>query len=429
MTERAARFVVALGLAALPAVSPAVAQSVPPTPPVVEELTFDEAVQRALDRNPSVGEAAQEILKAEALLDRARSVFLPNVYGAVGTTILDDARGFGDSIVTPKTQTAFAGTVSYSFLDAARWANKAAVGDTVTTAKAAAAETRQHVAVTAAQAYLAVIAAERQSEITQRTLATAQALEDYAKARLDVGQGSRLNHVRAVQERASAQGLAQLAELAVCQAREALGVAVFAPGPVGAKGEPRLPPARVPGDDTWMDARPDVQVRSSELQSRERVAGDAWKTWLPTVEGSFTPRYVTPAGLFEPSKTWRAIFQLEVPLFDRTLSGDKAFKVAERDAARLRLDALRVEARSELRNAQEAVGRIEGIVLSAREAAEASGEALRISEIAYRAGATTNFELVQAQQAARTGEILAAVAEDRLRQARLDLLVALGQFP
>ena len=38
-------------------------------------------------------------------------------------------------------------------------------------------------------------------------------------------------------------------------------------------------------------------------------------------------------------------------------------------------------------------------------------------------------EVVQAQQTARNSELLAALAEDRLRQARLDLRVALGQFP
>ena len=36
---------------------------------------------------------------------------------------------------------------------------------------------------------------------------------------------------------------------------------------------------------------------------------------------------------------------------------------------------------------------------------------------------------VQAQQTARNAEVQAALAEDRLRQARLDLLVALGRFP
>ena len=66
---------------------------------------------------------------------------------------------------------------------------------------------------------------------------------------------------------------------------------------------------------------------------------------------------------------------------------------------------------------------------ASRQAAENALEALRITEIAYRAGATTNIEVVQAQQTARNAELAAALAEDRLRQARLDLLVALGQFP
>ena len=66
---------------------------------------------------------------------------------------------------------------------------------------------------------------------------------------------------------------------------------------------------------------------------------------------------------------------------------------------------------------------------SSREAAESAREALRITEIAYKAGATTNVEVVQAQQTARNAEVVAALAEDRLRQARLDLLVAVGKFP
>jgi outer membrane protein TolC len=68
-------------------------------------------------------------------------------------------------------------------------------------------------------------------------------------------------------------------------------------------------------------------------------------------------------------------------------------------------------------------------VAAGRESAANALEALRITEIAYKAGATTNIEVVQAQQTARNSELAAALAEDRLRQARVDLLVALGQFP
>jgi outer membrane protein len=397
--------------------------------PVLEQVTFDEAVSRAVARNPSVGEAAQAILRAEALLSEARSVFLPLAYGNVGTAILDGARGFDGNVVQPRTQTAFSATASYPVLAASRWAFRNQAADRVETARVAARETRLQVALSAAQAYLAVIAAERQLEIVRRNRDTAKALEDYARTRLEAGQGSRLNHVRAVQQRASAEGLVELAALLVRRGQEALGVAVFAPGPLGARGEPVLAAAVLPADDSWLAQRPDVQLRASELAGAERVASDAWKRWLPNVTASFTPRYVTPAGLFEPSSSWRAFFSLEVPIFDGTLQPRKRASVADREAARLRLAARESEARAEVRIAREAVKRTERIVAAIGEARDSAREALRITEVAYRAGATTNIEVVQAQQTARTAEIEAAVAEDRLRQARLDLLVALGQFP
>ena len=396
---------------------------------VLEQLTFEEAVVRATSRNPSIGEAAQAILRAEALLSEARSVFLPLAYGNVGTAVLDAARGFDGSVVQPKTQTAFSATASYPVLAASRWAAKNQAADRVGTARAGAEETRRRVAVSAAQAYLAVIAAERQRDIAARNRDTAKALEDYARTRYEAGQGSRLNHVRSVQQLASAEGLVELALLLLRRAQEALGVAVFAPGPVGAKGEPALPAALLPADDAWLQRRPDVRLFTAQLEAADRVVSDAWKNWLPTATASFTPRYVTPAGLFEPEKSWRAFFQLEVPIFDGTLRPQKRVNIAEREIAKLRLDALTSEARSELRVAQEAVKRTERIVATIGQAADNAREALRITEIAYRAGATTNIEVVQAQQTARNAEIEAAVAEDRLRQARLDLLVALGQFP
>jgi outer membrane protein TolC len=430
MTRRVVPF--GLALAALGSGSPVSGQdpaSADARPPVVERLTFDEAVARATSRNPGVAEAAQAILRAEALLAQARSVFLPLAYGNVSTTVLDAARGFSGNVVQPRVQTAFSATASYQVLAASGWAAKNQAADRAAIARVSAEETRRNVAISAAQAYLAVIAAERQVDITLRNRDTARALQEYARARLEAGQGSRLNHVRSVQQLASAEGLRQLAELAVSRAQEALGVVVFASGPVGAKGAPVFPEAPPPADDSWLAARPDVRLLTAELGAADRVVSDAWKNWLPTVTASFTPRYVTPAGLFEPSKTWRASFSLDVPIFDATLRPDKRVRVADREAARLRLDALTLEARSEVRIAREAVRSNEGIVASTREAAENAGEALRITEIAYRAGATTNIEVVQAQQDARNGEIAAAVAEDRLRQARLDLLVALGRFP
>jgi outer membrane protein TolC len=396
----------------------------------MERVSFEEAVARAIDHHPSVAEAAQAILRAQGFLDEARTVYRPLVAGFAGETILDAARGFSGNITQPKNQAVFNATASYALLDLSRWANVKQAGDQVGVARMSAQQVRRDVALSAAQSYLAVIAAERQVEIAERNRETALALADYARTRLEAGQGSRLNHVRASQELATAEGLVQLAELAVRRAQEALGVAIFVDAPVDARGDADIPLAAPPSDDeSWLGQRPDVRLFTAQAQAAERVVRDTWKNWLPTAGFAFTPQYVSPKGFFEPAGTWRAVFALRVPLYDSTLWSTRRIATADSETARLRLLAVRVEARSELRTAQESVRRIEQIVTASREAAANADEALRITQIAYRAGATTNIEVVQAQQTARNTEIAQAVAEDRLRQARLDLLVALGQFP
>jgi outer membrane protein len=420
---------VALGAAAVAAAQTPAVPTPTPAPAAFERVTFREAVNRAIEHHPTVAEAAQAILRAQALLDQSKSVFRPTLYGDVGVVVLDAARGFNGFQTVPRTQTTYNATLSYPFLDAAGWAAKNAAADQVTISRISAEETRREVAVTAAQAYLAVIAAERQREIALRNLETSRALEDYAKARLDAGKGSRLNHVRSTQERAAAELQLELAELMVRQSQEALGVAVFADKPLDANGDPDLKPAAPPTDDAWLMERPDVRLSSAQVQASERVANDAWKSWLPTGNFLFTPQYVNPRGGFEPAKTWRALFQLQIPIYDSTLGPEKRVKVADFETARFRFDAVKLEARAEVRLAQETVTRREQMVVSSRVASESGAEALRISQIAYEAGATSNIEVVQAQQSARNAEIVLAVSEDRLRQSRLDLLVALGQFP
>jgi len=356
-------------------------------------------------------------------------VFRPTAYGNVGVVMLDAARGFEGFQTVPRTQTTWSGTIAYPILDAVGWASKNAAADQVQIAKISAEETRRQVAVTAAQAYLAVIAAQRQVQIAIRNLDTAGALEDYAKARLDAGKGSRLNHVRSTQERGTAELQLELAELLVRQAQEALGVAVFADAPLDANGDPHLEPAPPPTSDAWLMQRPDVRLFSAQVDASQRVAHDAWRAWLPSASVGFTPQYVNPKGGFEPAKTWSATFQLQLPIYDSTIAPARRAKFADFETSRYRFDQVKVEARAEQRLAQETVTRREQMVVSSRVSSEAAAEALRISQIAYEAGATSNIEVVQAQQAARNTEIALAVAEDRLRQARLDLLVSLGLFP
>jgi outer membrane protein TolC len=56
-------------------------------------------------------------------------------------------------------------------------------------------------------------------------------------------------------------------------------------------------------------------------------------------------------------------------------------------------------------------------------------EALDLASQAYRAGATSNLEVIDAERRARDADTAAVIADDNARQARLDLLAAAGQFP
>jgi outer membrane protein TolC len=119
-----------------------------------------------------------------------------------------------------------------------------------------------------------------------------------------------------------------------------------------------------------------------------------------------------------------------VPLFD---AGQRRGQARERGALvdvirAARLNAER-QAGSEIRTAREAVAATERALQYARVAAEQANEVLRITDVAFREGATTNIEVVDAQRRARDAETAAAIAEDAVRRARLELLVATGRFP
>lgn len=410
--------------------APAAAQT--PGGPV-RAMTFDEAIARAVEQNPDVAIARNAIQRAEALLQQAQTIFRPTVSGSVTTSVLDSERSFGDQVTQPRTQSVIAGSVAYPILAPSRWAQSGQAADQVAVAELSVVDRARAVAVATAQAYLAVIAQKRLVETNERALETARAHLAYADARLEAGAGSRLNALRAGQEVATSEALLELARLGVRRAQEALGVLVAADAPIDAAGEPALEvPAgtAIAGDGTWVMGRTDVQLSLALQRAAQRVVDDSWKDWLPNGTVGLEPSYVTPSGLFQPSRSMRAVVQFSVPIYD---GGVRKATAAQRQAALdltgLQLTDLQLQARSELRSAQAAVDITARALEHARLAARNAAEVLRITDVAFRTGATTNLEVIDAQRRARDADTAVAQAEDRVRQARLDLLVALGRFP
>ena len=96
-----------MALLACPALSGA-----QPVAPVMERVTFDEAIARALAKNPTVAQAATAIVRAEGFLQQARAATRPIVNAGLATTVLDKGLGFNDQIVQPRTQTLLSANAS-----------------------------------------------------------------------------------------------------------------------------------------------------------------------------------------------------------------------------------------------------------------------------------------------------------------------------
>jgi outer membrane protein TolC len=410
--------------------SPLAAQTPAPT---MERLTLDEAVRRALERNPTVAQASQAILRAEGLLQQARAATLPNVNALFSNSTLDSGRSFDGTVVQPRSQSTISASLSVPVLAASRWAAASQARDQIQIANLSTADVGRQIAVATAQAYLGIIAQRRQVEVNARARDAAQAHLEYAQRRLESGAGTRLNELRAAQEVSTDRARLENAELAVRRAQEALGVLVAGDGPVDAAVEPtfEVPATADPSDEAaWVAARTDLRLSSAIERALERVWRDSRKDYFPVATASFDPQAQTPSSVFTASGGWRFTISVAQPIFDGgQRKGLRQFRQSAHEASKLALASAQIQARSEVRLAEETVRSAERALALLRVAAEQADDVLVITNTAFEAGATTNLEVIDAQRSARDAESAVAIAEDAVRRARLDLLAALGHFP
>lgn len=397
--------------------------------PAVLRVEFDEAVRIALEKNPTVAQAGTNIGRAEALLRQAQAGLYPSAGASFANVTLDSARGFNDLVTQPQNQSSLNLNASYTFLQFAHWAAITQSKDQVDVAKFSAADVRRAIAVSTAEAYLSVIAAHRQVDVDERALTAARAHLDYAQRRLDAGAGSLVNQLRAAVEVSTDEARLEVVQFAVRRAQEALGVLLVANGPVDVGAEPVFD---VPAGAADLDTshRTDVQLEAANLRAAERVRADSKKDWFPIGSVSFDPQFLGPAGLFQPSKTWRLTVLVTQPIYD---GGLRRAVARERDvaieSAKLSVASVDVQAKSEIRVAQESIQSFERASERSRLAAQQANEVLRITTTAFEVGATTNLEVIDAQRSARDADSASTLADDVVRRARLDLLVAMGRFP
>lgn len=406
------------------------------TPSSAEErnllkVSFADAVERAMARSASAELAASEVRRSEALVEQARATWLPTLSANATYTRLDADRVLGDRVIAGANSISANLALTVPLVAPKAWVATARAKENRTVASLSLADARRQAGIVAARAYLTVIAQRRVLESSVQAQDTARAHEEFATTRLRGGVGNRLDAVRAAEERANTESRVQNQKLALTRAQEALGILLGENAPVDA-GDAALqaPPTLAAALGEAEATRSDVTASRVRLEGARKAVRDSYADYLPVLTGAAQPFYQNPSSLTLPTTGWQAQLLLSIPIYD---GGFRYGAKHERDAlyeqAQSRFDAALRQARSEVRVAFEAVQRADEALLKSREAASLAREALQLSQLAYRAGATSNLEVIDAERRARDADTEAAVAEDGSRQARLDLLAAAGRFP
>jgi outer membrane protein TolC len=365
-------------------------------------------------------------------MEEVRAASLPTLTGLGTYTRLDHDRISAGEIILPKSALNLNVTLDAPLIHPKGWAEWGQAGDQVDVAVAGEADVRRTIAVSAARAYLTIITQKRLLETARIARDNAKSHYEFTHAQRVGGVGNQLDEARAAQELTTDEVTLQNQHVALLKAREALGVLVAAPAPVDTadEGVPTQMPSLNDAMNAASQVRADVVARRRAAKAEERTVHDAWTDYMPYLDLIAFPFYQTPPTPTIPHTGWQAELVLTVPFYDGGLRyGQEHERQANTEEARLNAEATLRQAKSDVRVAFEEMRREDIALDQANQSADFAQRALDLANLAYRAGATTNLEVIDAERQARDAETQAAIAADGSREARLDLLAASGRFP
>jgi outer membrane protein TolC len=397
-------------------------------------LTFGEAMRRAFARNPDALVAAQEISRARAVVEQVRAGSLPTVTATATLLQLDGNRlsSVNGSVILPATELNGAATAALT-LDPRRWVQWSQARENVNVTRLSSAEVRRQLAITVGQTYLSVLAQRQVVQADASAVQNAAAHVEYTKARLEGGNGTLLDFQRATALWQSNRTLLERAQFLLVRLQEQLGVLLGEDGPVDVTADVQLPAAPIDvgaGIDEAQRRRSDVHLGREQLAAASKVRRESWADFLPTGSTSFEYFYQTPPTQTLPTQGWQLMVSVGLPIYDGGLRYGllKERRTIEREAS-IRLDAELRLAGADVRTAIVELERARAGLESARDAAKVSADVVRLTAVSYRAGLSTNIEVIDAQLASLNADVAAALAENNERQAQLDLLLATGRLP
>jgi outer membrane protein TolC len=409
------------------------------------KLGLQDCIQRAFDRNPNAIVAAAEVRRSSALIEEVRASSFPTLYGNAYWTHLDGARTITQSTsgstgssapvtVTNQDQLIANLNLTLPLLAPPAWARWAHAGDDKSVAWMSATDVRRQIAVAVAHSYVEVITQRRVLESNISARDSAKAHLDYTQVRVQRGASSKLDLARAQQQYSTNQSLVESSQIALTHAQEALGVLVAGDEPVDVSEDPNFSQQmdfqEQEAQEKLADLRPDILTFKRKLIAADHVVRDDYTDYLPTLNAVFTPNYNAPPSVFNPRWAWQLELVLVFPIYEGGFRYGQAKERAELQVeAQSNLEGGLRQAHSELRADLEAVRRSNLALKESVEASVAAHQALEMATLAYRTGATSNLDVVDAETRARDADIQVAANKAGLAGAQIDALAASGRWP
>ena len=398
-------------------------------PGQVRTVTLDEAVERALEANPSVVQARGQVDIAGATRREAFGSWLPTINGSSGWS-RNSSNRFDQA--TQRTVTAASTSYSAGFnaslelFDGFRRVaeNRAAAAD-LTSADATLTNQQFQVTLQTKQAFFTALAADELVRVAETRIQRAEEQLKIAKDKLAAGTATRSDTLRARVEVGNAQLQRLNAETQRATAEADLARLMGLDGPVRADSDPDLF-ARVSLDtaalrDEAFRASPIVAEAIAGANAADAQLAVSRSQYFPTITANFNNSWAG-AEINSLNNSWSMRVSLSWPIFNGfSRESNYARASASQAIARAQAEDARRQVNADLTQYLASLASASARVEIAQASRAAADEDLRVLRERYRLGAATILDVL-------TSQVSLDQADVDLVQARLDYLVARAQI-
>ena len=394
------------------AATPSVRSQTPGRP-----LTFEDALQRALDGNQSLKAAEARVRESDARVSEARTSFLPSADASYLFTPAQQAAAlripagiFGQDEQLFRANFTRQNVLRFDVTQPLYTGGRLQHGLAASEFQAASTQhqferARQALTLEVVQAYYGALLQQQGIAVAEEGLRRAEIQQRLAQTRFDAGSAARLDVVRAEVEVANAKAILIRARSASATALQALRAVMSLDDPAplfltGSLDEETSVPGR---DDlvAGLQQRADIKALSAERDSALQMKKLAGADLKPTVAFTGSLQYQQD-GLTQfwngDNRSFQAGLAIRMPLFSAPrVAAQKAAATAREQQAAHAISATLDSARLELTTAVEELASAREIVEVQRKAVELARESLSIAEVSYENGVITSSELNDAR--------------------------------